>query len=186
MLAAGVDADVAAAVLDGLFRDVAVQAHAGTPVPREEAARSIRHSDTIMSLLHLAVSLRGRRGVLFETYASADDEDGGRRGARAAVVHHDLQRVACAAGGAYLTCPTAAFHYPYFPHEELVLAVQFRILCPAAEPLCRLYRDGSYRRGLSAMGRAALAAVADATATQAWRLPSLREVVAEHAALFGE
>lgn len=71
LVAAGVDAAAAAAACAGAFRDVAVQAHAGTPVSQRAAHASIRHSDTVMSLVHLSVSLQGRRGVVFEVFPAA-------------------------------------------------------------------------------------------------------------------
>jgi hypothetical protein len=78
----------------------------------------------------------------------------------------------------------AFFHYPFFPHPELALAVQFRILSLSAAPMDQLYNGRSYVNGLSPMGLQAIAATHEALATCEWRLPTLAEVRAVHAQLF--
>jgi hypothetical protein len=143
--AAGLSAAAAEHLRARAFCDVACQLHAGAPVPRELAARRFRHTDTVMSLLHLGVTLAGSRGVAFETYDVPDAP------ARAAPV---LRLSAPRVGSAYLASPVFVYHYPYYPchaalDEEPVLALQLRILNADDPGLAELYRGGSYRGGLS-------------------------------------
>lgn len=192
LVARSVDAGVADAVVGGAFRDVAVQIHEGTPVTQAEAARSIRHSDTAMSLLHASVTLDGERGVLFElfpqpqqqqqpTEAPAPGTKAGRR-RKERPVPAVLRPTP---GYCYITCPTAAFHYPFYPHRPRVVALQLRILSPEPDALARLYRGDDYGRGVGPQGKAAIAAVHQCLERAAWRMPTHAEVCEAHAALFG-
>lgn len=182
LVARAVDAEVADAVVGGAFRDVAVQIHEGTPVTQADAARSIRHSDTAMSLLHASVTLDGERGVLFELFPSAPAQPTAGRQRKERPVPTVLRPTP---GYCYLTCPTAAFHYPFYPHRPRVVALQLRVLSPQPDALTRLYSGGDYSQGVGQQGKAAIAAVHHCLAHTAWRMPTHAEVCEAHAALSG-
>ena len=97
------------------FGDLAVQVHYGDREP------GVWHNDALNSVLHLGVSVRGKRFLLSRQF-----EGGKPRTAR----------VELAAGSVYLSSPALFKHaveYPSSAYEERILAVQARFLLSVQE-----------------------------------------------------
>ena len=103
-------------VRDGrAFGDLAVQVHYGDREP------GVWHNDALNSVLHLGMSVRGKRFLLSRQF-----EGGKPRTAR----------VELAAGSVYLSSPALFKHaveYPSSAYEERILAVQARFLLSVQE-----------------------------------------------------
>ena len=153
-----------------LFGDLAVQVHAGEAV----RARELRwHTDPSNSLVHLALSIRGRRGLHARFAGNTTTAGGRRRGvlarvfARATQTHVSWEKP----GDAYITCASAVEHAVEYPRarrwDERIIAIQARFL---------LDRGLDELRGDSDGWRATMAALTPALAAARVRMPTVAQV----------
>lgn len=103
------------------FADLAVQMHFGVEIKDDNLAW---HQDTINSMLHLALSVKGCRGLhLVHTTPDADDD-------QKHVEHQEY--VANRAGDVYLSSPYTFRHAVHYPKtrdfSDRIIAVQARFL----------------------------------------------------------
>lgn len=162
-----------------LFADLSVQLHYGAEISHERAAF---HNDGPNSLLHLALSIRGQRSLLWK---GSKDKDAvmsnlGRKGWFTFSESYNTYEEKQVPGSVYLSSPFLVSHgvsYPICDWEDRIVAVQCRCLLSTQE--LSLLRETSEEEWMSVI-ELVTTAIRNGTSSEQggnmFRLPTLDEV----------